>query len=50
MQNLTLRMRRAICSGTFNDFVQHFVLQQYPSKDYPQWLVDALAHVQISLL
>jgi queuine/archaeosine tRNA-ribosyltransferase len=50
MQRLALRMRVAIRDRKFEGFVQQFMLQQYPGRDYPEWIVDALRSVTISLL
>jgi tRNA-guanine transglycosylase len=44
------QIRAAIVDGTLPQFVQKFMLDQYPAKDYPQWAVDALRAVQIELL
>ena len=50
MQQVTYRMRCAIRNGRFSEFVQEFMLEQYPTRDYPSWIRDALAHVEITLL
>jgi queuine/archaeosine tRNA-ribosyltransferase len=44
------QIRASIVDGTLPQFVQKFMLDQYPAKDYPQWAVDALRAVQIELL
>ncbi|CAJ1007252.1 putative Queuine tRNA-ribosyltransferase [Leishmania naiffi] len=48
--NLTRGARSAIEEGRFTTFVQDFFLAYYPAKDYPQWAVEALASVEITLL
>lgn len=50
MQQLTYDMRCAMQDGTFEPWVRQFMLEQYPDKNYPQWVVDALAHVGLHLL
>lgn len=42
-------VRGSIAEGRFVEFVQEFMLQQYPSGDYDQWIVDALESVNIAL-
>ncbi|RLN70070.1 hypothetical protein BBJ28_00010911 [Nothophytophthora sp. Chile5] len=49
MLSLMRRLREAILAGTFEEFVQTFMLQQFPTREYPQWAVDALAEAKISL-
>ncbi|KPI86155.1 queuine tRNA-ribosyltransferase [Leptomonas seymouri] len=48
--NLTRGARRAIEEGRFSAYVQDFFLAYYPQKDYPNWVVEALASVDITLL
>lgn len=43
-------MRESIKQDKFPEFVQHFMKTQYPDKNYPQWAVDALQSVEITLL
>ncbi|TYZ64046.1 hypothetical protein PybrP1_011904 [[Pythium] brassicae (nom. inval.)] len=50
MLALMRRMRQAIIDGRFEPFVQQFMLQQFPARDYPQWAVDALTEAEIELL
>jgi queuine/archaeosine tRNA-ribosyltransferase len=50
LQRLTYTMRQAIREHQFTAYVQDFMLQQYPDRQYPKWVVDALAHVDITLL
>lgn len=50
MQQLTLDMRCAMRDGRFPEWVQAFMLEQYPDKAYPEWVIDALRHVHIELL
>ncbi|AAZ11875.1 queuine tRNA-ribosyltransferase, putative [Trypanosoma brucei brucei TREU927] len=47
--NLTRGAREAILSGTFVEYVQKFFLGYYPARDYPKWIVDALASVSVEL-
>lgn len=49
-QNLTRRIRTAIASGVFPEFVQQFMLAQYDEGGCPGWVRDALAHVGIEVL
>ena len=48
--SLTRGARRAIEDGRFTAYVQDFFLAYYPKKDYPNWAVEALASVDITLL
>jgi queuine tRNA-ribosyltransferase catalytic subunit len=48
--SLTRGARRAIEEGRFTAYVQDFFLAYYPKKDYPNWAVEALASVEITLL
>ncbi|KAG5472398.1 hypothetical protein LSCM1_03797 [Leishmania martiniquensis] len=48
--NLTRGARSAIEEGRFTAYVQDFFLAYYPVKDYPKWVVEALASVDIALL
>lgn len=48
--NLMNTMRESIKQDKFPEFVQHFMKTQYPDKNYPQWAVDALQSVEITLL
>ncbi|GAB9464511.1 Queuine trna-ribosyltransferase [Globisporangium polare] len=50
MLTLMRRMRQAIIDGEFEPFVQQFMLQQFPDREYPQWAVDALTEAKIALL
>jgi len=47
---LMKRMRDAIMKDAFPAFLQQFFLQMYPEKNYPEWTVNALASVGVSLL
>ena len=48
--SLMTRARQSIIGGTFPAFVREFVATAYPAPgSVPQWAVDALAHVNISL-
>lgn len=42
-------IRESIEQQCFPEFVRNFMLSTYPSKEYPQWIVDALAAVNILL-
>eukprot|EP00127_Corallochytrium_limacisporum_P004146 Clim_evm91s157 gene=Clim_evmTU91s157 len=43
-------LRESISRDEFPQFVQEFMLQQFPKKNYPQWAIDALKSVNITLL
>jgi len=47
--NLMKSIRNAITDGSFPQFVQNFMLQQFPQKDYPKWVRDALEVAGVSL-
>ncbi|ETL88238.1 queuine tRNA-ribosyltransferase [Phytophthora nicotianae] len=49
MLNLMRRLRQSIIDEKFEQFVQNFMLQQFPDRNYPQWAVDALTEAKISL-
>jgi len=42
-------IRESIEQQRFPEFVRNFMRSTYPSKEYPQWIVDALAAVNILL-
>jgi len=48
--NLMKRVRQSIIEGTFENFVQSFMLKQFPEKNYPTWVEDALNSVNIKLI
>eukprot|EP00906_Rhabdomonas_costata_P010432 RCo014639 len=50
LKSLMDRMRKAIVQGTFAEFVVGFMAQQFPDRNYPRWVVEALHHVGITLL
>lgn len=50
MLSLMRRLRQSIIDGGFDEFVQQFMLTQFPNKDYPSWAVDALTEAHIRLL
>lgn len=56
VHNLTYQMqlmkgiRESIKKNKFPEYVQEFMLNIYPNKDYPQWCVDALQAVNIDLI
>lgn len=47
--DLTRGARRAIEEGRFTAYVQDFFVAYYPKKDYPKWVTEALASVDITL-
>lgn len=49
MRHLTMSAKRSIQEGRFVEFVRDFFLKYHPERDYPQWIIDALAHVNIQL-
>lgn len=48
--NLTRQCRRAIEENRFPEMVQQFMLSYHPDKNYPQWVEEALATVNIALI
>lgn len=42
-------MRQSILDGNFDDFVKTFMGNQFPDKNFPGWVKDALATVGITL-
>lgn len=47
---LTRGAGTAIEEGRFAEYVQNFFISYYPQKNYPRWVVEALASVEIELL
>lgn len=47
---LMKNIRDSIKAGNFPQFVKEFFSKLYPENTYPQWIVDALKAVNISLL
>jgi len=47
---LMTKVREAIIEDKFPAFIQEFFLKLFPAKDYPQWAVNSLASVGVSLL
>ncbi|XP_078686700.1 queuine tRNA-ribosyltransferase catalytic subunit 1-like [Branchiostoma floridae x Branchiostoma belcheri] len=47
--NLMRTLRQSILEGRFPQFVQDFMDMMYPSKNYPEWVVQALSAVNIHL-
>ena len=43
-------MRESIIENRFEEFVQKFMLNIYPHKDYPMWCTEALNAVNIKLI
>ncbi|CAH1785518.1 unnamed protein product [Owenia fusiformis] len=48
--NLMKYVRKSIMEDTLPKFIQNFMLEQFPHKQYPQWAVDALSTVGVTLL
>lgn len=42
--------RNAIIEGTFPDFVRKFMIKQFPSRDYPNWVIESLKEAGIDLI
>ncbi|XP_014234632.1 queuine tRNA-ribosyltransferase catalytic subunit 1 [Trichogramma pretiosum] len=47
---LMRNIRQSIVEQRFPDFVRDYLLNVYPDKEYPQWIIDALKAVNIKLL
>lgn len=47
---LMRNIRESIKQDKFSEFVQKFMLDVYPDKEYPKWVVDALKAVNIELI
>ncbi|XP_042908065.2 queuine tRNA-ribosyltransferase catalytic subunit 1 [Parasteatoda tepidariorum] len=47
--NLMKSIRESILEDKFPKFIEDFMLQMYPSKEYPRWAEDALKAVNIHL-
>ncbi|PXF49846.1 Queuine tRNA-ribosyltransferase catalytic subunit 1 [Gracilariopsis chorda] len=50
LTQLMKRTRQAIIDGSFEHFVQKFMLDLYPDKKYPKWSKDALTSAGVRLL
>lgn len=48
--NLMKDIRESIKEQRYPNFVKKFMLDLYPNKEYPQWIIDALGAVNIELL
>ena len=46
---LMRNLRQSILEKRFVEFVREFMSEMYPERNYDQWIVDALASVNISL-
>ncbi|KAL8622500.1 Queuine tRNA-ribosyltransferase catalytic subunit 1 [Nucella lapillus] len=46
---LMLGMHTSIIEGRFPEFVRNFFVEMFPEKNYPDWAVDALSSVNITL-
>ncbi|XP_028130356.1 queuine tRNA-ribosyltransferase catalytic subunit [Diabrotica virgifera virgifera] len=44
------KIRSSVSENRFPEFVQKFILDIYPNKDYPSWVKDSLKAVNIELL
>lgn len=42
-------IRESIKNRTFVDFVKNFMIEAFPDKKYPKWVIDALQAVSIQL-
>lgn len=50
IQLLLMReVRESIVADRFPDYVRSFFARMFPSRNYPQWAVDALSSVDIRL-
>ncbi|GFR26729.1 queuine tRNA-ribosyltransferase catalytic subunit 1 [Trichonephila clavata] len=47
--NLMKSIRESILENRFPKFIEDFMIQMFPNKDYPSWAVDALKSVNIHL-
>ena len=47
---LMANIREAITKDSFPDFVKKFMVDNFPDKNYPQWVVDALRSVNINII
>jgi queuine tRNA-ribosyltransferase len=43
-------LRNSIIDGSFPQFVQRFMVQQFPNGNYPTWIKEALNSVNIHLV
>ena len=43
-------IRESVSSSQFPQFVRKFLNKAFPDGDYEQWIVDALASVNINLI
>ncbi len=50
LTQLMLRARQAIIDGGFEQFVQRFMLDLYPNREYPEWSREALEKAGVRLL
>jgi len=46
---LMSQARQSIIDAKFPDFVISFMVQQFPKREYPAWVLDALTSVDIYL-
>jgi queuine/archaeosine tRNA-ribosyltransferase len=49
MMSLMKQMRAAISDGVFPQFVDGFLLRQFPAGDVPRWVVDALREAGLDI-
>ena len=47
---LMRNIRESIMEDRFPAFIKDFMLQVYPNKDYPDWLINSLASVNVQLV
>ncbi|XP_014216555.1 queuine tRNA-ribosyltransferase catalytic subunit 1 [Copidosoma floridanum] len=47
---LMKEIRQSIEEQRYPQYIQNFMLQNYPNKDYPEWIVHALKAVNVQLL
>lgn len=47
---LMKRIRESIKEGRFPQFIQEFMLDNFPDKEYPEWVVSALQAVNVNLV
>ncbi|XP_065646597.1 queuine tRNA-ribosyltransferase catalytic subunit 1 isoform X2 [Hydra vulgaris] len=48
--DLMAAVRKNIINDTFDSFVQQFMLEMFPEKNYPTWVINALSAVNIFLI
>lgn len=43
-------IRNSILDGSYPNFVRNFMLQQFPTREYPTWVIESLGSVGIKLI